>query len=350
MLCHDDAGLSVKETISHIRCLAAMSFAKAPRFRAGKAPTPGPGQYRQAKSLSGPSYSFGKPVTVKPKGTPRQQSEHPRLPKVQKDQLTLLAQLGRGGLATVHRARLSGKELAVKLVRSQPGLQNPEQDREGLHKEALLLAGLNHANIVRAVCLVTEEGAVIGFGLELLGLSLEAAAQSGQLSPQRLASAVAPICTALAHMHQRLIAHLDVKPANICFTAQLTGVKLVDLDAAMPLQHQDEVGQRLPGNVAAWSPEIAKKQPYSPLAEDGYQAGWTFSKLIEVTQGSPDEVLLRRLQPLLGPAESRPSMQKMLDENLRQPEERVRELLQLEGRPVLLGSRPPQNPLEKLFG
>ena len=320
-----------------------MSFAKAPRFREGHADTPGPGQYKPkfTSRSGGPSYSFGKP-----RGTPRQ----PGLPKLRQAQLKLVAELGRGGLATVHRARCYGKEFAVKLCRFQPGLTNPEQDREGLHKEALLLAGLRHTNIVRALCLVTDQHGVMGFGQELLGQSLEAAASIGQLTPQRLASAVAPTCMALAHMHQLLIAHLDVKPANICFTAQLTTVKLIDFDAAMPLHHPDEVTERFPGNLAALSPEILGKLPYSPLAEDCFQTGWTYTKLIEVTQVMFDEVLLARLSPLLEPADTRPTMQKMLDDHLQRSEALVRQL-QPEGRPVLLGSRPqPDNPLLKLFG
>ena len=319
-----------------------MSFAKAPRFREGHAATPGPGQY-QAKfsSMSGPKYTFGKPKST------RRATE---LPKLHQAQLKLVAELGRGGLATVHRARFCGKAVAVKLYRCQPGLGNPEQDREGLHKEALLLAGLSHTNIVRALFLVTDRGVVTGFGLELLGQSLQAAARNGQLTAQRLASAVAPTCEALAYLHQRPIAHLDVKPANICFTAQLS-VKLVDMDAAMTMDHPDELTRRLPGNLADLSPEIVNKMPYNPLKEDCWQAGCTFTTLIQETQVMRDEVLLVRLRPLLGRAESRPSMQKFLDENLQQSEAAIRQQLQREGLPALLWSRPqPQNPLLKLFG
>ena len=95
---------------------------------------------------------------------------------------------------------------------------------------------------------------------------------------------------------------MDVKPANICFTAELRHPKLVDFDAAMKLEHPGEVTTRFAGNLSAISPEREEKQLCSRLAEDAFMTGCTFTRLVEETQGEPDQVLLARLRPLLGRA------------------------------------------------
>lgn len=132
--------------------------------------------------------------------------------------------------------RCGANTWAVKLLRWQPGLLSSEaDDRQALHREAVLLHKLKHPNIVEAKALLLERGEVTGFAMELLGQSLEAAARSNELTKHRLAGAVVPTCKALSFIHSRLVAHTDVKPANLAFTPTYRDVKLLDFDACMEL-------------------------------------------------------------------------------------------------------------------
>ena len=71
-----------------------------------------------------------------------------------------------------------------------------------------------------------------------------------------------------------LVAHLDIKPANLLFRTSLElHVKLIDFDAAKELKQADEILERFPGNLAARSSERAHQRPCRALAEDAYMTG-----------------------------------------------------------------------------
>jgi serine/threonine-protein kinase len=128
--------------------------------------------------------------------------------------------LGEGGQATVVRARQPFQhEVALKV---------PHKDVAArLLREARLLAGLEHPNIV-TVHAVEVAGPVPHLAMELLRGSLADRLRLFAARGQRgfpvhavygLASAV---IHALEHVHARGIVHRDLKPANILFDARGT--------------------------------------------------------------------------------------------------------------------------------
>ena len=89
---------------------------------------------------------------------------------------------------------------------------------------------------------------------------------------------------------------------------------LPQLDAAQKLKHPQQTMDRLPGNLAAVSPEKAAKLPYRYLEEDCFQVGWACYSLIQQLPHDPATggELRARVKPLLDRATSRPTMQATL--------------------------------------
>ena len=251
------------------------------------------------------------------------------LPTADVAHLQLGEELG-SGLGTVLTGVLMGKPIAAKKYRYDPQvldlrviavflysvLCNPDEDRNALHTEALMLKRLEHPNVVKVFCLVAENGTTMGFGMEQLGESVANASDKGQLSARRLSRAFRATCEGVAHIHRMLVAHLDIKASNLCFARPWScHVKLIDFDAAMALKQADDVLRRYPGTFAAASPELrARQHPCRALDEDAFMTGHTFSRLLEKAPADGTAEQLRaRVMPLLRLAAQRPSVQQILE-------------------------------------
>jgi serine/threonine protein kinase/WD40 repeat protein len=144
----------------------------------------------------------------------------------------ILAELGRGGMGTVYKARdpVLDRVVALKTmlgdVLAEPGM------RERFLREARSAARLQHPNIVT----VFEFGEVEGIpfiAMEFLeGDNLSEAGERGRLPD--LASklgVITQVCDGLGFAHRRGVVHRDVKPSNIYVLPSGT-VKIMDFGIA----------------------------------------------------------------------------------------------------------------------
>src|SRR5687768_7282977 len=145
----------------------------------------------------------------------------------------VLRELGRGGMGVVFLAeRIDGhfeRRVAVKVLRA--GLDT-EELRQRLVAERQILASLSHANIAQLL-----DGGVTGEGLPYLvieyvdGATVGAWCDAERLTVPARLRLFLDICAAVAHAHQNLVLHRDLKPGNV-LVAREGQVKLLDFGIA----------------------------------------------------------------------------------------------------------------------
>ena len=210
----------------------------------------------------------------------------------------ILAELGRGGMACVYKARDLRRRRLVAIKVSDPGLAGDGEIVARFRQEQFLavrLPGLRHPNLV-AAC---DAGQVAG--LPYLVLELVEGHDLAWLIGQRGPLPVAEACEVarqaalgLQHLHKHGLVHRDVKPANLMLTPSRQ-VKVLDLGVARLGNGLGQEGPiTSPGQFLGTLDYMAPEQCLDSHAVDGradiYALGCT---LYELLTGRP---------PFAGPA------------------------------------------------
>jgi serine/threonine protein kinase len=199
----------------------------------------------------------------------------------------LLRRLGEGGMGVVFEAEHTGlgRRLAVKVLHAR--VLDDESAVERFRREARIIGGLGHANIVGASDFgVTAEGHHY-LAMDLLeGEPLARRIERGPLPPAELARTVAEICDGLAAAHAAGVIHRDLKPDNVYLTP--AGARILDFGIAKRtgLDEEDQALTRtghICGTVDYISPEQIRGLGHDPRS-DIYAAGVI---LYEALAGEP---------------------------------------------------------------
>ncbi len=130
--------------------------------------------------------------------------------------LELGAEIGRGGMGAVYKARhlRLGRTVAVKLL--PPELSRDPEAEARFEREARALALLNHPNIVAVHDFGREDGQSWLVMEYVDGPSLAA---SLPLPPDRALALALQICDGVAYAHRQGVVHRDLKPENVLIDA-----------------------------------------------------------------------------------------------------------------------------------
>ena len=218
--------------------------------------------------------------------------------------------VGRGGMGCVYQAedlRLDGRLCAVKEI--QPDPVSDEQDRRQMHqqfhREASILARLDHPNLPKVSDFFSEEGRdflVMDFvpGLDLKEI-MDASRREGlQLPESRVLEWANQLCDALTYLHRQdpPVLHRDIKPGNIKLTPGGL-LKLVDF-GLVKLMVPDETRTItvIQGRgTALYTPleQYGGETEHTDARSDIYSLGATLYHLL--TNESPAEARERFLNP-----------------------------------------------------
>ncbi len=127
----------------------------------------------------------------------------------------LLAEIARGGMGVVYKARQIGlnRLVALKMIRS--GQLASAEEVQRFRAEANAAAHLDHPGIV-PIYEVGEQDGQHFFTMALVnGSDLAERLRQGPMPPREVASLVRSIALAVQHAHDKGVIHRDLKPANV---------------------------------------------------------------------------------------------------------------------------------------
>ncbi|WOX04574.1 protein kinase domain-containing protein [Microbulbifer pacificus] len=171
------------------------------------------------------------------------------------------ARLGSGGMGVVYLAtdeRLN-RQVAIKKL-----LHNPNSSNAGerIRREALLLAQLNHNNIVQLYDVVEDENGIALVMEYVDGCSLDRWQKERSPDLAQKLQLLKQICAGLTRAHSAGIIHRDLKAENILVDSSGT-IKITDFGIAKHWQEDSDLTreQHVAGSWGAMSPEQAQGKP-----------------------------------------------------------------------------------------
>jgi eukaryotic-like serine/threonine-protein kinase len=159
----------------------------------------------------GSSSPLGKPGLVEPGG------DLPQIPGYDIEEL-----LGRGGMGVVFRARHQRLNRIVALKMALAGAYAGPHERERFQREAAVVAGLRHPNVVQIHDVGDSDGRPY-YTMEFVDGGSLAERLSGMPMPAHQAALlVGTLASAVEAAHKGGIIHRDLKPSNVLLTADGT--------------------------------------------------------------------------------------------------------------------------------
>ena len=217
-------------------------------------------------------------------------------------QYAIVALIGRGGMATVYRARQASVEREVAIKFLPETFAEDEGMIQRFRQEAKTIASLQHPHILPLFDYGEADGLPYLVMRLVEGGSLEDRLKGEKLSFHEIARVIEQVASALDYAHARQVVHRDLKPGNILLDDNFD-TYLSDFGIAKLLSAQSSTGSGLIGTPFYMAPEQVQGRPADPRM-DIYALGVILYQALlgELPYaGETHEVLIKKLT---GPARS----------------------------------------------
>jgi predicted Ser/Thr protein kinase len=198
-----------------------------------------------------------------------------------------LALLGRGGMGAVYRAHHADFGVPVALKVMSPQLANDPDAELRFRREAEVLEGLRHRNVVPFLASGHERGLAFIAMEYIEGEDLAAVLhRRGRLPIDEVAHVVTGVAAALDAAHARGIVHRDVKPANVLLGGEPSDPiakrrpYLMDFGVASVVGDDDRAADALVGSLPYIAPEQIRRPGGVDKRADVYALGATAYELL----------------------------------------------------------------------
>jgi len=172
---------------------------------------------------------------------------------------TITDELGKGGMATVYKARHNKLERDVAIKVMHPTYSGESTFIRRFEREARVVARLEHPHIVPVYDYATHEGHPYLVMRYIEGETLKERLNEGNLSAREILRLTDAIADALDYAHGAGVLHRDIKPSNILLTPG-RGVYITDFGLARVMQSGESTLSQgmIMGTPHYISPEQAK--------------------------------------------------------------------------------------------
>ncbi|WP_181009958.1 Stk1 family PASTA domain-containing Ser/Thr kinase [Ornithinimicrobium sufpigmenti] len=201
------------------------------------------------------------------------------------------AEIARGGMATVYRARDLRLDRPVALKVMRPDLAHDQAFVRRFQQEARAAARLSHPHIV-SVYDQGEDGDLVFLAMQLVdGPTLrDVIEHRSPASARQALTLLIPVAEALAEAHRRGLVHRDVKPENVLIDqGRHNGVKVVDFGLARAISAASHhTSEMLWGTAAYLAPEQVERGRADPRT-DVYGVGLLLFELLSGRKAFPGD-------------------------------------------------------------
>ncbi len=133
----------------------------------------------------------------------------------------ILDKIDAGGMATIYKGiqRSLNRPVAIKVMHKQ--LSNDPRFVERFNKESLIIARLNHPNIIHIIDRgITAQGMPYFVMNFVEGTDVAKIIRQGNTTVNRKLDIIIQVCKALSYAHKNNVIHRDIKPANILIDSE----------------------------------------------------------------------------------------------------------------------------------
>ena len=190
----------------------------------------------------------------------------------------VIGKIGEGGMATVYKGRQVSLDRPVAIKVLSKKLTDHSDVLERFNRESLIIARLNHPNIIHVIDRGITPRGMPYFVMEYVeGAHLAQTIREGNLETNRKLDLIIQVCKALSYAHKNGVIHRDIKPSNVLIDSNMN-VLVLDFGIAKFVEGERRNGHHTRANVVMgtldyMSPEQQISSNHVTAASDLYSLG-----------------------------------------------------------------------------